>query len=79
VNPAHLQHSVPTDVCFSFTGSAGQAIITKDSAYLITDSRYWLQAREQLDPNWDLVEAGAVNGPKDWIEWLVVSYIGIPD
>ncbi|KAF9227076.1 Creatinase/aminopeptidase [Gyrodon lividus] len=54
-----------------FTGSAGQAIVSKTAAYLVTDSRYWLQAREELDPNWHLIPAGAVDAPKDWIEWLV--------
>lgn len=54
-----------------FSGSAGQAIISKTAAYLVTDSRYWLQARAQLDPNWHLITAGAVDAPKDWIEWLV--------
>ncbi|KAF7376672.1 Creatinase aminopeptidase [Mycena sanguinolenta] len=54
-----------------FTGSSGEAIISMNSAYLITDSRYWLQAQQQLDPNWTLVEAGGIHGPKDWIEWLV--------
>ena len=54
-----------------FTGSAGQAIVSKSSAYLITDSRYWLQARDQLDSNWVLVTAGAVGEVKDWTEWLV--------
>ncbi|KAF9237430.1 Creatinase aminopeptidase [Melanogaster broomeanus] len=54
-----------------FTGTAGQAIISKTAAYLVTDSRYWLQAREELDSNWHLIPAGAVDAPKDWIEWLV--------
>jgi Xaa-Pro aminopeptidase len=58
-----------------FNGSAGQAIVSKTTAYLVTDSRYWLQAQEQLDSNWNLVQAGHVDGPKDWIEWLVVSII----
>lgn len=31
-----------------FTGSAGTAVITQDDARLWTDSRYWLQAEEQL-------------------------------
>ncbi|KAJ7019203.1 Creatinase/aminopeptidase [Mycena alexandri] len=64
-----------------FSGSSGQAIVTPNSAYLITDSRYWLQAQEQLDSNWRLVKAGAPGGPKDWIEWLELkvrdSKIGI--
>lgn len=32
-----------------FTGSAGTAIVTPDDARLWTDSRYWLQATQQLD------------------------------
>jgi hypothetical protein len=56
-----------------FCGSAGQAIVSKTAAYLVTDSRYWLQAREELDPNWYIIPAGGVDAPKDWIEWLVVS------
>jgi hypothetical protein len=42
-------------------------------AYLITDSRYWLQAEAQLDANWVIIRAGEPpDGPKDWIDWLVV-------
>lgn len=63
----------PSDAEHRFAGSAGQAIVSKTAAYLVTDSRYWLQAREELDPNWYLIPAGAVNAPKDWIEWLMVS------
>jgi len=54
-----------------FTGSAGQAIISKTAAYLVTDSRYWLQAQDEIDENWHLIPAGAFDGPKDWIDWLV--------
>ncbi|KAF8069893.1 Creatinase aminopeptidase, partial [Lyophyllum atratum] len=54
-----------------FYGTAGQAIVTMSSAYLITDSRYWLQAKEQLDRNWTVVKAGGRGEPKDWIEWLI--------
>lgn len=32
-----------------FTGSVGQLVVLKDSAYLWTDSRYWLQADSQLN------------------------------
>jgi hypothetical protein len=60
-----------------FTGSAGQAIISKTAAYLVTDSRYWLQARNELDSNWHLILGGAVDGPKDWIDWLVVRVISL--
>ncbi|KAI0779249.1 Creatinase/aminopeptidase [Fomes fomentarius] len=56
-----------------FTGSAGQAIVSLNSAYLITDSRYWLQAKNELDThNWVLVEAGSPGNVKDWTEWLIV-------
>ena len=60
-------------VSFSFTGSAGVAIISLSppAAYLVTDSRYWLQARDQLDSNWVLVQAGAVNEVKDWTQWVI--------
>jgi Xaa-Pro aminopeptidase len=59
-------------VIYRFTGSAGQAVVSKTAAYLVTDSRYWLQARTELDSNWHLIPAGAVDGPRDWIDWLVV-------
>ena len=58
-------------LAFSFTGTAGQAIVSKTAAYLITDSRYWVQAANQIDSNWHLIQAGRVDGPKDWVEWLV--------
>jgi len=56
---------------FRFTGTAGQAIVSKTAAYLLTDSRYWVQAANQVDSNWHCVQAGHTDGPKDWIEWLV--------
>lgn len=62
-------------ISLSFTGSAGQAIVTMDAAYLITDSRYWIQAQNQLDSHWTLVRAGGPGNPKDWIEWLVVRRV----
>ncbi|CCM03196.1 uncharacterized protein FIBRA_05320 [Fibroporia radiculosa] len=54
-----------------FTGSAGEGIISKSNAYLITDSRYWTQSRSELDENWILIPAGVADGPRDWLEWLV--------
>lgn len=56
-----------------FTGSAGQAIVSKTSAYLITDSRYWLQAEDELDENWHLIRAPMVDGYRDWQSFLLVS------
>ena len=43
------------------------------SAFLITDSRYWLQAQEEINGNWTLIKAGSAGEPQDWIEWIVVS------
>lgn len=37
-----------------FTGSAGTAIVTTDEAHMFTDSRYWIQAGQQLGPGWKL-------------------------
>ncbi|KAG7089647.1 hypothetical protein E1B28_011309 [Marasmius oreades] len=53
-----------------FTGSAGQAVVSADKAYLVTDSRYWLQAERELDSNWELVKSRGPGLPKDWTEWL---------
>ena len=63
-----------------FRGSAGTAIISKHSAYLFTDSRYWIQAQRELDANWSLQKVGW-QGTKDWLEWVILcprgSKIGI--
>lgn len=53
-----------------FTGSAGDAVVTMRDAGLWTDSRYWLQAERQLDPDvWTLHRAGAPGVPS-WQEHL---------
>lgn len=65
----------------SFTGSAGQAVVSMNNAYLITDSRYWIQATKELDSDhWIMIPAGSPKGPRDWVEWLVVcvSFIILP-
>ncbi|KAM6501799.1 Creatinase/aminopeptidase [Amanita muscaria] len=55
-----------------FTGSAGETIVSKTLAYLVVDSRYWDQSERELDRSlWTIVRAGAIDGPKDWIEWLM--------
>jgi hypothetical protein len=41
-----------------FTGGAGDAVVTLDSAALWTDSRYHLQAENELDCNWVLMRSG---------------------
>ncbi|THU88756.1 Creatinase/aminopeptidase [Dendrothele bispora CBS 962.96] len=56
-----------------FTGSAGIAIITLHSAFLSTDSRFWIQAREELDHNWIVVKSSY-----DWTGFLVDHITGGP-
>ncbi|KAI7824315.1 Creatinase/aminopeptidase [Gamsiella multidivaricata] len=53
-----------------FTGSAGLAIVSTDSAALFTDGRYFLQASQQLDANWALMKSG-LPGIPTWQEYLV--------
>ncbi len=53
-----------------FTGSAGTAVITMNSAALWTDSRYFLQANEQLaNTEYQLMKM-AVDGTPSIEEWL---------
>ncbi|CAI2198217.1 3654_t:CDS:2, partial [Funneliformis geosporum] len=53
-----------------FTGSAGLAVVSTDSAALFTDGRYFLQASKQLDHNWELMKQGLPDIPT-WQEFLV--------
>jgi Xaa-Pro aminopeptidase len=46
-----------------FTGSAGVAVVTADTALLWTDGRYFLQAMQELDANWTLMKAGLPSTP----------------
>ena len=53
-----------------FNGSAGTAVITKNSAALWTDSRYFIQAAHQLaDTPFTLMKEG-VEGTPTILEWL---------
>ncbi|KAF5332129.1 hypothetical protein D9611_008071 [Ephemerocybe angulata] len=52
-----------------FNGSAGCAIVTLKDAYLFTDSRYFLQAGQQLDDNWELMKQGQPDVPT-WQDFL---------
>ncbi|XVF06089.1 hypothetical protein REPUB_Repub06bG0018200 [Reevesia pubescens] len=52
-----------------FTGSAGNAVVTKDKAALWTDGRYFLQAEKQLSSSWILMRAGNLGVPAT-SEWL---------
>ncbi|KAF9926193.1 hypothetical protein BGZ67_008241 [Mortierella alpina] len=53
-----------------FTGSAGLAVVSVESAALFTDGRYFLQASQQLDSNWTLMKSGLPEVPT-WQEYLV--------
>ncbi|KAH8248915.1 hypothetical protein KR032_004268, partial [Drosophila birchii] len=46
-----------------FDGSAGTAVVTTTDALLWTDSRYHLQAEQQLDDNWELMKQGLSGVP----------------
>ena len=59
------KHDRRREYISGFSGSAGTAAVTLNSAGLATDSRYTIQAENQLDCNWDLiVETDEVT---DWI------------
>ena len=58
-----------------FTGSAGTAVVLRDSAHLFTDGRYHVQAAAQLDGNWTLHRVG-VRGVADWPEWCTALASG---
>jgi len=51
------------------TGSAGVAVVTPTKALLWTDSRYFLQAEEQLSSAWTLMKQNEPNIPllEEWI------------
>lgn len=66
-----------------FTGSAGMAVVTLDEAALWTDSRYFLQAEEQLSGTpFQLMRMGEVGvpSPESWLSERVddqdVGYCG---
>ncbi len=53
-----------------FTGSAGTAVVTTDKAALWTDSRYFLQAAEQLEGSDFLLQKEKIEGTPTVAEWL---------
>ncbi|HEV7252281.1 MAG TPA: aminopeptidase P family protein [Mesorhizobium sp.] len=50
-----------------FSGSAGAALILKDSAHLFVDGRYGLQARQQTDPAIFTIQSLIETPPAEWI------------
>jgi len=57
----------------SFTGSAGDVVITENEAGLWTDSRYFIQAGEQLDLDVFTLHKLAAPGVLTYEEWLAAS------
>ena len=55
-----------------FDGSAGTAVVTTAAAALWTDGRYFLQAEQQLGPEWTLMKAGTPKVPEIH-EWLIAT------
>lgn len=54
-----------------FTGSAGTAVVAKDKAGVWTDSRYFLQAANELkDTGFDLFKMGQ-SGTPDMTDWVI--------
>jgi Xaa-Pro aminopeptidase len=53
-----------------FTGSAGTAVVTLDKAALWTDSRYFIQAAEQLEGTGFLLMKEKIEGTPSVAEWL---------
>ncbi|KAG6018475.1 hypothetical protein E4U43_002751 [Claviceps pusilla] len=58
-----------------FTGSAGCAVVTLDSAALATDGRYFNQAAKQLGCDWTLLKQGLQDEPT-WQEWAAIQSSG---
>jgi len=56
----------------NFTGSAGTALVLKDSAYVWTDGRYFLQASQELSSSWILMKSGEP-GVLELNDWLLAN------
>lgn len=54
----------------SFTGSAGDVVVTEKEAGLWTDSRYFIQAGDQLDPEVFTLHRLGTPGVQTYEEWL---------
>lgn len=53
-----------------FSGSAGTSVVTLDKAALWTDSRYFIQAREQLSDSSYVLMKDKIEGTPSIAEWL---------
>jgi len=56
-----------------FTGSAGTAVVTREKAGVWTDSRYFLQAADELaDTGFELFKMGQADTP-DMTDWIIAQ------
>lgn len=53
-----------------FNGSAGTAVVTSDAAALWTDSRYFLQAAEQIKDTYFTLQKDKIEGTPTISEWI---------
>jgi Xaa-Pro aminopeptidase len=53
-----------------FSGSAGEAVVTRTRAGLWTDSRYWLRAEAEIDAQAFILFRAGQPGVPSWPEWL---------
>lgn len=53
-----------------FTGSAGTAVVTRDHAGLWADSRYFLQAEQQLGGSQMRLHKLQVQTAPEWVDWV---------
>jgi len=72
---AHLNEYVPEYACrraaiTGFKGSAGDAIICPDGSHLFVDSRYYLQADEEVDLSKFRVHKVGLSGERTPGQWL---------
>jgi Xaa-Pro aminopeptidase len=58
------------DYLSGFTGSAGTLVVGADGAFLWTDSRYYLQAEEQLEGTGIKLVKEGLPGVPDYMEWI---------
>ena len=61
-------HDMRMPFISGFSGSAGYMVITHEKALLWTDSRYWLQAENELYPGWELMK---ITQDPPYYEWVI--------
>lgn len=56
-----------------FTGSMGYAVVTADEAHVWTDSRYFLQAEQELAGTGFVLKKQGVQGAPEHVDWLLAQ------